>query len=129
MSLLHISGSVEVNQSIDEDLRFKTEIESEITFILESHPSVKNAEVSVTRVEKSNSLRQKRSSEKFKVDFVSICSILLFNVINIDVIKSSLIDSIVTSESFISSQNSFVIETPKIINIVKRPIDDKKIGL
>ena len=105
---------------------FKSEIASNISSILESHPSVQRAEVSVTSIEAGETFRRRRSSGSINVEFISICYILFSEQLDIKSVETSLIDLMVKTESIYG--NSFVVDEPTVIQIEKQPKDDE-IGL
>ena len=106
-------------------INFKTNIESELVLILEKNVLVETAEVSISEIEENDFNRKKRTIEPQQVtkkpiiiQFVSVCYVRLENIIDMDAIKISLMESIKTLETFLPSDSSINIVQPKVIEIL-----------
>ena len=94
----------------------KTDIEAELVTILETNILVKTAEVSVTDIEEIDFNRHKRMIElqsetrTIMIQFVSACYVRHANIIDINAIKKSLMNSI-------KSLETINVVRPKVIEI------------
>ena len=150
LPLLHLKGSIQINQNYDGELasktsttylNFKNAIQVEMKSILESTSLIENAKVSVTNINTENSNRR-RNYAQAAVDFVSICSVRVFAGISSEMMSEIVLTlktdlTTVDTNSFTYfDQKSFATlkitaEEPRIIEVESLSMTEisEKIGL
>ena len=116
---VHITGSIRTTKFFNGEI----EIESDLKSILESNDLVEIAEVSVTGIKTLQSNYRRRhfreSGEYITkiVDFMAACFVRNQQQLDLEAIRRVLIEAIENSGSFSSTNSTFVVAEPKVIEI------------